>query len=57
MNCCKTVPIEVSDTSVMRHVGESAMGKERRDAFVAVKNRQNGVVRAVLGTSAGSTGI
>ena len=31
--CCKTAPTAVSDASVIKCVGASALGKERRGAF------------------------
>ena len=31
--CCSTAPIAVSEASVMRHVGASSLGYERREAL------------------------
>ena len=36
MCCCNTAPTAVSEASVIRHVGASSLGYERRVAFARV---------------------
>ena len=53
MYCCKTAPTAVSDASVMRQVGASESGYDRREAlarasFVALKAARAESVQVTL---------